>query len=293
MAAHCSRFGAPGSGFAFSRAMRQLLTLALLLFSTPAFAQLKPDTDFLRGPTNQILFTAAGSIAGNGGTFFRSDISLFNYRDVAQNVRFLFLKQGQDGNTTLVQFRTLNARTGIVSEDFIREVLNESGLGALLITAVTAAGDIDTGGLLYATQRIWTPQPGSTGTTSQTFPAIPAGALNAASSVTILGQRLDSRYRTNVGIVNLDPTAPRTFDILQNTDDPTLAPGFAPVQTTVTVQPLSFSQVSLPNFRSMSLQIVVTPRTPINPQTWAAYGSSVDNVTGDSWSQLAFPLLGQ
>ena len=29
----------------------------------------------------------------------------------------------------------------------------------------------------------------------------------------------------------------------------------------------------------------------IDPHLWVAYGSSVDNVTGDSWSSLAFPLL--
>ena len=96
-----------------------------------------------------------------------------------------------------------------------------------------------------------------------------------------------------MGIVNLDPSGERTFDILQNTDDPTLAPNFAPVMTTVIVPPLSFRQVPLPNFRSMALQIVVTPRQPIDPRTWAAYGSSVDQITGDSWSHLAFPLLGQ
>jgi hypothetical protein len=263
---------------------------ALLLLSTSAVAQPGKDVDFLRGPTNQILFASAGSVPGSGGTFFHSDISLFNYRDTAQTVRILFLKQGQNGNNAPVRNLTLPARTGVVSDDFIAEVLQDSGVGALLITAVTSSGTVDPGGLLYATERVWTRQTNTlSGTASQTFPAIPTGSILAASQVTILGQRIEDQYRTNVGIVNLDSTSARVFDILQNTDDPT----FAPVVTTVTVQPLSFEQVSLPNFKSSALQIVVTPRTPIDSRLWVTYGSSVDNQTGDSWSQLGFPLLTQ
>jgi hypothetical protein len=161
-----------------------------------------------------------------------------------------------------------------------------------------ATNALDTGALLFATARIWSPQPGSTGSVSQSFPLIPMGALKPGPQAIILGQKIDSRYRTNVGIVNLDTVYTRTFDIVQSTDDPT----FAAVQTTVTVAPMSMVQVRLQDSGARALQVVVTPRqvvqtlpgVPVVPDPtnqWVAYGSSVDNVTGDSWSNLAMPLL--
>ena len=181
--------------------MRKLLPAIVLLFSTTALAQ-------LRGPTNQILISAAGSVQGANGTFFHSDISIVNYRDVDQLVSLQWLPQASDGTAIPPRMITITARTGIVSEDFVASVMQQGGLGAIVITAVTSTGSIDPGGLLYATERIWTPQPDKpTGTVSQTFPVLATGALNAAPQVIILGQRIDSRYRTNVGVVNLDPTA--------------------------------------------------------------------------------------
>jgi hypothetical protein len=38
------------------------------------------------------------------------------------------------------------------------------------------------------------------------------------------------------------------------------------------------------------LQIRVTATTPINAGQWVAYGSTVDNVTGDSWSSLGMTI---
>jgi hypothetical protein len=96
--------------------------------------------------------------------------------------------------------------------------------------------------------------------------------------------------RTNIGIVNLDPQNERTFDIM-----PSTAPLVDPPNGSqpVTVPPFSMQQVALRLNAPPGpvLQIVVQPRPGINPRLWAAYGSSVDNTTGDSWSSLAFPLL--
>src|SRR6185436_1850128 len=100
---------------------------------------------------------------------------------------------------------------------------------------------------------------------------------------TILGQRIDNRYRTNVGIVNLD-TVERSFDVIQTTDDPVNTTN----TSTVTVAARSMVQFPLPLIASTALQIAIQPRVEINPALWMAYGSSVDNVTGDSWSNLAF-----
>jgi hypothetical protein len=265
----------------------------MLLIASAASAQ-------LRGPANQILIPAAGSVAGANGTFFRSEVTLTNFRDTDQRVQLQWLptSSASPAPAPPAIFITIPARTGVASEDFITTYLQQAGLGAILITGVASTNGPDTGALLFATARIWSPQPGSTGTVSQSFPLIPVGSLKPGSQVIIMGQKIDSRYRTNVGVVNLDTVYTRTFDIVQSTDDPT----FAAVQTTVTVAPMSMVQVKLQDFDSRSLQAVVMPRQvvqtlpgiPVVPDPtnqWVAYGSSVDNVTGDSWSNLAMPLL--
>lgn len=231
-------------------------------------------------PAPQILIAGSGSVQGANGTFFHSDIVLLNYRTVSQRVAFTWIPNGQTaGAPTIV---TINASSGIISDDFVGTILGKSGLGALLITGVDANGNLDPLAQLYATERVWTPQPGTGGTVSQSFPPIATGDINMTRA-TILGQRISSQFRTNVGVVNLDSVA-RTFDIVQTTDDPN-----APLNTTtVTVQPMSMVQVPLPTLASSALQIAVQPQVEINPTLWMAYGSTVDNNTGDSWSSLGF-----
>jgi len=263
---------------------RKLLPLLLLFCSLPAFAQLHtftiaPDATMTR-PAPQILIAGSGSVQGANGTFFHSDIVLLNYRTVSQRVAFTWMPNGQTAGPPT--YLMVNANSGIISEDFVGTTLGQSGLGALLITGVDSTGTLDPSAQLYATERVWTPLPGSGGTVSQSFPPIATSDINLTRA-TILGQRLDSRYRTNVGIVNLDTVA-RTFDVVQTTDDPA-----APLNTTVvTVPPVSMVQIPLPTLTSSALQIAVQPEVAINPTLWMAYGSSVDNSTGDSWSSLGF-----
>ncbi len=263
--------------------MRKLISALLLLDALPAFAQhtfaIAPESA-LRRPSPQILLAGSGSVAGANGTFFHSDISVLNYRTADQQIAFQWLPEGATATNPPTMI-TIRAASGIISEDFVGSVLHISGIGALLITGVNADGTFDPNALLYATERVWTPQPGSSGTTSQSFSAIATSDINLLRA-TILGQRLDSRYRTNVGVVNLD-SVERTFDIVQTTDDPT-----TPITTTVVVPAMSMMQPGLPSTPVAALQIAVQPRVAINPALWMAYGSSVDNVTGDSWSSLGF-----
>lgn len=269
----------------YLRIMQKLLSpLLLLLCSLPALAQphtfaIQPESA-LRHPSPQILLAGSGSVQGADGTFFHSDITVLNYRNANQRVAFTWMQNNQPPAAPMVI--TINAASGIISEDFVGTILQQSGLGALLITGVDANGALDPGAQLYATERVWTPQPGSTGTMSQSFPAIATSDINLTTG-TILGQRQDTRYRTNVGIVNLD-TVQRQFNVIQTTDDP----NNPQVQSLVTVPPMSMTQVPLPQIATATLQIAVQPLVAINPALWMAYGSSVDNVTGDSWSSLAF-----
>lgn len=256
------------------RLMKQaLLIVCILSCAIPAAAQ-------LRHPAPQILIAGAGSVAGANGTFFHSDMTILNYRAQAQQVSFQWFPQS--GPPPAATHVTINANSGLISEDFVGSVLNITGLGSLVITAINSDGTVDPGGLLYATERIWTVQPGSNGTVSQTFPAIATSDLNLTAAA-ILGQRIDSRYRTNVGVVNLDSVS-RDFDVVRTNDDPNTPT----TTTTITVPAMSLQQVPLSNTAVSALQIFVQPHTGVNPALWMAYGSTVDNVTGDSWSSLGF-----
>ncbi len=252
--------------------------LVVAAIAAPLGAQLVTP----RNGAPQILIPAAGSVAGANGTFFRSDITLINYRtDADQRVQIYWLPQGVSGIGSNPKEMTLPAGTGTVSEDFVTTVLGKSGLGAILITAVTESGTVDANGKLFATSRIWTPQPGSTGTVSQTFPAISTTDLTL-SRQTIIGQRRDDRYRVNVGIVNLDTVSSQLFQISAKS-------GGTELQN-VTVPPFSMVQVPLTGVATPILQISVSNITSTARTPFATYGSSVDNVTGDSWSSLGFVI---
>ncbi|HJW92800.1 MAG TPA: hypothetical protein VJ901_04220, partial [Thermoanaerobaculia bacterium] len=173
--------------------------------------------------------------------------------------------------------------SGIVSEDFVTSVLQQSGLGSILITGLTASRTTDNSALLFATSRIWSNQPGvSTGTVSQSFPSIPVSSINSAN-LSLLGLRRDDRYRLNVGLVNLDQTNEQQFQITAASS------GASPQSVIVTVPPFSMVQTSLVGVPLANLQVnVQNISTPLRTNTWIAYGSSVDNTTGDGWSEIGF-----
>src|SRR5213595_1955816 len=133
--------------------MKKLVPL-LLVIATNAYAQ-------LHGPSPQILVPAAGAVAGENGTFFRSDMAIFNYRNDFQTVLLQWFPRGVSGaGGPSVQIR-LNPLSGIISQDFVTDILHQTGLGAIQVSAM--GGDfiaVDPAGRLVVTARIWTPQPG-------------------------------------------------------------------------------------------------------------------------------------
>ncbi len=249
----------------------------LFLLGVAAVAQGQLITE--QAGTPSLLIPGAGAVTGANGTFFRSDINLVNYGPTDESVRIDWLPQsGGTGSTTQI---VIPKGTGISSEDFVTTELNQNGLGAILVTALTPTGQYDPTGKLYATSRIWSNQPGlSSGTVSQTFPVISINDITSPATMQILGQRLDDRYRTNVGIVNLSTFA-QTFRITAVGDGTTAIEN-------VPVPGLAMQQVRVTGLSTKNLQITVTNISSAPTTSWVAYGSSVDNVTGDSWSSLAF-----
>jgi len=257
--------------------MKHFLASASLLIALPLTAAVMTPA----GPSSQIVIPAAGSAAGANGTFFRSDIMVANFASHDQQVSLQWLPQGTSGSGIAAKIVTVHANSVFRSADFVSDYLGQTGLGAIVISGITTSGQLDNTATLSVSSRIWTPQPGSAGTTSQSFPAIPLSAINAPANVVLLGlggEDARANYRVNAGIVNLDPINDQTF--LLTTPS---------INQVVVVHPMSMQQVlvaaDFPPTDVLSIQNTTTAAT--RSSRWIAYGSTVDNITGDAWSEIA------
>lgn len=266
-----------------SRCMRKsLILIASLLVSLSASADLIiPETAAPR-----ILVPAAGNAPGSGGTYFRSDIQIANLRNVPQRVLMYWLPQGSSGAAIAPVAIDLAAQRGFSSEDFVANVLSQSGVGAIEFVGVNQQGQFDSGARLHVTSRIWTPRPdGADGTMSQPFPSIILDGETEPNEKMIFGMRFRSQFRINVGIANPAPTTQRfrvNAIILTNTVEENVTfevevPARAIVQSAVNGLT-----------RTGVVQVNITKLTP-GISEWQAWGSTVDNFSGDAWSQMAFP----
>jgi hypothetical protein len=260
--------------------MRRALPILIILLVAAAASGQNVVT---RGPVPQLLIPAAGALQGGGNTFFRSDISLINYRGADQRVRLQWLPEDMTGVGMAPVDITINAASGIASEDFVTNVMQQTGLGAILVTGIDAGGSPDPSALLVATSRIWTPQNGTTGTESQSLPSIATTDI-ASGIVSVLGSRRDARYRMNVGIVNLATTT-QTFQV-------TLGGSFGTQTQQATVPAMAmtlFGVIGSPSTTPLQIQ-VVNVGAPPRSTSWVTYASSIDNVTGDAWTTLGFNI---
>jgi hypothetical protein len=256
-----------------------LLSLSLCLSAVAAPVMEGNNLVTTRGGAPQLVIPAAGHVPGANGTLFRSEINIINYTDRAQRVQLRWLPQG--GGTFPVVTITINPLSGVGAEDFVPAIMNiPTGFGAITVTGVTASDGIDPTARLFATARIWTFQPGgASGTVSQTFDTLQTADINnVTGSVSILGLHRDDQYRLNVGLVNLANT-PQVFTIATSAQD----------SMTVTVPALASQQVGVGGPATLNLQVVVSNVTSSGrSDAWVAYGSSVDNFTGDSWSMIGY-----
>src|SRR5882724_6983394 len=155
------------------------------------------------------IIPAAGSVAGGGGTlFFRSDVTLVNYRSTPQQVLAGLWAIGSSNSLAPSNYKsvTLQPNTYVTIQDFIVNALGKSNaLGALIFIPYTGT-TLDPSGAIDGFSRIYTKQPGSTGSVSQPFDAVDPDTLSAQliDEGVALGLRQDADFRTNFGIVNVD-----------------------------------------------------------------------------------------
>jgi hypothetical protein len=221
--------------------------------------------------TYAFLIPAAGSVQGNFGTYFRSDVTLANRKTTPQIVSLAWIARGVNNGASQVQSFTIPANTTVMEADFVSRILGKTGLGSIVVVARDSAGGIDTAARIDGFSRIWSTQPGSAGTVSQNFP--PVDTEDSLATSYGYGMRQDAQFRSNAGFVNLYG-AGQSFTVAVVGVNGTTS-------FQVAVQPYSMEQVALPSGNWGDLYIRVSSGANLN--WWSAYGTSVDNITGDGW----------
>ena len=225
------------------------------------------------------IFPLVGSTAGGGGTFFHTASTIANHANRPQNVELFWFPIGGGAancNRSAINFH-MEAKTWYYWADFVAQEIGASGLGGVAVVAVDNFGNIDTSALIDGFSRIWTFIPGSSGSVSQSFVAesvnLDAGAQNA------YGLEQDAGFRTNIGIFNYD-IVPRTFNASISGQN-----GSTSASMDVDACTVSLGPGPAGNFGVMA----ITLSTADGRGLWYGFGSSVDNVSGASWSSVAHP----
>ena len=259
-------------------------TIADMVAGSAAVRPLHSAAGF--GPDYEILLPVVINAPGLNGTFFKTDGFFANFRNINQEVLVRFIPQGVSAEPPL-RF-SLDPLTNVAGADLLGpdSDLSRTGVAALLITAVLpGTNTVDTSAQLLGLFRIWTLQPGSAGTTSFGAWGPPSDNIHGSNGAIALGLRQNAAFRTNVGIVNLDPVNTRSWTVTIRSSGP-------PTILTVTLPPLSMQLVAVPTTISpsqngyLSVTFVPSP-TPGTDFRWSAFGVTADNITGDSWLSLA------
>ena len=258
--------------------MRLLTCFALSLVLSP----LANAAD--RKGSASLLIPISGSQGGAFGTFWRTDLNLINHRDVPQKVAISFndadlFTYGPDYGAVVVL--PPNSTTTYI--DVVGSLLNAHDTGVIYINSVLVDNlSFDPDADLDATYRIWTKQPGGTGTSSQSSAAIDMQTLPSTGEArTIIGVRQDADFRCSVGVASMRYGPPRSFKVTASSPS-------GSVSMTMTVPGYSVSQMPLPAANLGYMTIVVEP-TDGDSDPWTAFASSVDNQSGDSWLVNAMP----
>lgn len=262
--------------------MRNLL-LALFL-TLPLSAQVPNDLVIPRAAAPRIFVPIAGNTAGANGTFFRSDINVVNLRGTSQLVDLYWMPFAAPGSPAPIGRLEIPAQRGVSSEDFVDDVLRQAGLGGIEFVGVNANGTFDSSALLHVTSRVWTPRPdGGEGTMSQTLPALVAGGQAFASTKVVFGMRRSAQYRLNAGVMNPTSATVR-FRITAAISSAT---GVDTQVLEFDVPARAIRQEVVPGTSAGIAQILIEVLTPGGAGDWQGWASSIDNQSGDAWSQIA------
>src|SRR3954451_5753970 len=215
---------------------------------------------------SELTIPGVGRVPGANGTFWRSDVTLFNPGLTTMNVALRYLAAGQDNRGAASHNVTIPPSRTIVIADVV-QALGVSGTGALRISWTTPSGPI-------ATSRTYITADNG-GTYGQSVDPVTAFSNDSF----VPGLRSDTSFRSNVGFVNGgDTQLTITATLLSDT-------GAVLGTTQIGLSPRSqiqygvgalFPAANTPRFGTLTLLAHVD-----GPSNLFAYGSIIDNASGD------------
>ena len=233
------------------------------------------------GFSSQLLVAVAINASGKNGTFFHTDYFLSNGRNATQEVLIAFIAAGVTNVGQPAMRFQLTANGSYAITDFLAAGtgrLNKTGVGSLLITGVLPGTNTnDSNALLFGAARIWTFEPGSTGTNSFNEWAVDPRANHGDFNYVAAGARQNADFRANFGLVNLDANRSRTFTVMFFAG--------STASMTVTVPPLSMVELAAATFTPTDTGYFLFDVFPndFDDFFWTGFVVTADNVTGDAW----------
>ena len=217
------------------------------------------------------MLPSSARIAGQGGSFYTTDLSIANPTAADASVTVQFL--GHDGDGTGGAERTLTVGAGqtVAHEDVLGGLFGiGSGYGAIRVRSAAR---------LVVAGQTWTPGP-SGGTFGQSVPAMEDDDLvDGARPNTIVAVREDARFRTNLVLANASPTSLLANVALRDAGGAQLA------SKSYTLPPLGMTQVTqvvrdlgVTGDVQNGVLLVTTARTDAS---FSTYASVIDRTTND------------
>lgn len=237
---------------------------------------------------------------GLAGTDWVSDVAISNLdtRDVA--VQLQFFPENTDNrfpSPHLVTMALMDGQTVLLADVLgTRFPAVGNTKGALLIIAQDPSGVHPEPPLAVTSRTYNNADPNRT--YGQSVPSTMASLVWGAGKAVLTGVRQDSRFRTNIGVLNLSEAVPNPPRLRVKVR--ILGPYGAPIrEVTKEIQSLSLQQWSLPDLGVSELpvgrvEVVIDPTDPLYQPCqvrrdvgepgalFLAYYSKVDNATGDA-----------
>ena len=221
----------------------------------------------------ELYIPGAAHVAGSNNTTWRTDLELRSVSSVPAQVRIDLLRRNRNNTTHPSVIVDIAAGTAHRYEDVLDLLFGVEGSATLRLT--TLSGEV------RATSRTYNATPD--GTYGQFIGATtPGDVFDWGTDATLIqlssSPTSSTGFRTNIGLVNLEPiVATIHVDLYQ--DDATFLG-----RVSTTLEPFEFDQIDNIFARVTSDEIAdafAIVRTERIDSTYLAYASVIDNVTGD------------
>lgn len=255
-----------------------------------------------------VIIPAVAKTSGAGGSFWQSDLFIFNPNSFPIKITLQFIPSGTQGsasNPIIVEVpQTVAAGNTLTIKDVLGTYFPSYQVGALIVWGENTAGQE---AIILVNSRTYTPDPENIGTFGQGIPGIPwyyYGDENYAEEgldkLYLWGLDQNDKYRTNLGILNISDRLTETISIKVYSPSNNLV-GEIPV----TLGPLAHYQINGiltqlgvegEGYKAIIEVSSYIDNDPSNPDpiipAVMAYASKVDNGLNDpTYIEAAFSVM--